>query len=160
MRIAKKGAPAPSATYVEALEEALCYGWIDGQKRRGDQHTWLQRFTPRSKRSLWSKINCERVDALIASGRMQAPGLAEVERAKADGRWKQAYDSHRTIKVPPDLQAALNKNPKAKAFFATISKGNRYAVLWRVQTAKKPETRARRIKTYVAMLAKHQKFHP
>lgn len=160
MRIAKKGAGARSVNYAEALEEALCYGWIDGQKRAFDKDTWLQRFTPRTKRSMWSKINCEKVQALIKSGRMKAPGLAAVECAKADGRWKQAYDSHRTSTVPPDLQAALDRNPRAKAFFATVSAGNRYAVLWRVQTAKKAETRARRIQQYVEMLGKHQKFHP
>jgi len=160
MRIAKKGAAMKSASYAEALEEALCYGWIDGQKRAFDKDTWLQRFTPRTKRSMWSKINCDKVPALVQSARMKAPGLAEIERAKADGRWKRAYDSHRTARVPRDLQAALNRNPRAKVFFATVSKGNRYAVLWRVQTAKKAETRARRIEQYVEMLGKHQKFHP
>jgi len=160
MRIAKKGAPSQSVTYAEAIDEALCYGWIDGQKRKGDQHTWLQRFTPRTKRSIWSKINCEKVAALIKSRRVKAAGLAEVTRAKADGRWEQAYDSFRTSTVPPDLQAALDRNPRAKAFFATVSAGNRYAVLWRVQTAKKAETRARRIQQFVGMLGKHQKLHP
>lgn len=160
MRIAKKDSGVRSVNYAEALEESLCYGWIDGQKRAFDKETWLQRFTPRTKRSIWSKINCEKVAALIKSGRMKAPGLAEVERAKADGRWEQAYDSHRTSTVPPDLQTALDRNPRAKAFFSTVSAGNRYAVLWRVQTAKKAETRARRIQQYVEMLGKHQKFHP
>lgn len=160
LRIAKKGAAVKSVNYAEALEEALCYGWIDGQKAKGDQDTWLQRFTPRGKRSIWSKINCEKVESLIKGRRMKAPGLAAVENAKADGRWAQAYDSHRTSTVPPDLQAALDRNPRAKAFFATVSAGNRYAVLWRVQTAKKAETRVRRIQQYVEMLGKHQKFHP
>jgi uncharacterized protein YdeI (YjbR/CyaY-like superfamily) len=146
-------------SYAEALECALCFGWIDGQKKALDEQHWLQRFTPRRSRSLWSRINCTRVLALIEQGRMQPAGLAEVERAGTDGRWQRAYDSARTAKVPPDLQAALDANPGAMAFFQTLDGANRYAVLWRVTTAKKPETRAKRIATYVQMLARGEKPH-
>jgi uncharacterized protein YdeI (YjbR/CyaY-like superfamily) len=159
MRIAKKDSGLESISYSDAIDVALCYGWIDGQKGKGDAATWLQKFTPRAKRSIWSKRNQERVAALIESGRMKAPGLAEVERAKADGRWAQAYDSAKTATVPDDLQQALDGNAKAKKFFATLDATNRYAILWRVQTAKKPETRARRIAQFVDMLAKGGKLH-
>jgi uncharacterized protein YdeI (YjbR/CyaY-like superfamily) len=160
LEIAKAGAPEATISYPDALEIALCYGWIDGQKKAQDAEYWLQRFTPRRARSMWSKANRERAEALIAAGRMQASGQAEIDRAKADGRWDAAYDSARTAAVPPDLQAALDAHPKARAFFSTLNAANRYAVLWRVQTAKKPETRASRIETLVAMLARGEKLHP
>ena len=160
LEIAKPGAPESTVSYAEAVELALCYGWIDGQKKAQDATYWLQRFTPRRPRSLWSKVNRARAEALIAAGRMQASGQAEIDRARADGRWDAAYDSARTAAVPADLQAALDAQPKAGAFFSTLNAANRYAVLWRVQTAKKPETRARRIETLVAMLARGEKIHP
>jgi uncharacterized protein YdeI (YjbR/CyaY-like superfamily) len=159
LRIAKKGADEPSVGYPEALEIALCYGWIDGQKKSLDAHYWLQRFTPRRARSIWSKVNRAKAEALIAQGRMQPAGLKQVERAKADGRWDSAYDGVGSASVPPDLEAAFAANPKAQAFFASLSSANRYAVLWRVQTAKRPQTRARRIGQLVAMLERHETFH-
>lgn len=159
LMIAKRGAREPSVTYPEAVEIALCWGWIDGQKKGLDDQHFLQRFTPRRARSIWSKINVQKVAALIDAGRMQAPGHAQIEAAKADGRWAQAYDGARTSAVPEDLQAALEAEPKAKAFFATVNAANRYAVLWRVQTAVKPETRARRIAQLVAMLARGEAIH-
>ena len=160
MQLAKKASANPSVTYAEAIEIALCYGWIDGQKQAHNVDFWLQKFTPRGRKSIWSKINREKALALIASGRMKPAGLAEVERAKEDGRWEQAYDSPGNANVPPDLEAALKKNPRAKAFFATLEKRNRYAILWRVQTAKKPETRAKRIALFVEMLERGEKIHP
>lgn len=159
LQIAKRGADLPSVTYAEAVEIALCWGWIDGQKKGLDDQHFLQRFTPRRARSVWSKVNVEKVAALIAAGRMQAPGLAQVEAAKADGRWARAYDGARTSVVPDDLLAELDAQPQAKAFFATINASNRYAVLWRIQTAVKPETRARRIAELVAMLARGETVH-
>jgi uncharacterized protein YdeI (YjbR/CyaY-like superfamily) len=160
MRLAKKGSGVASATYPEALEVALCYGWIDGQKKAEDEQHWLQKFTPRGARSIWSKINCDKAEALIAQGLMKPAGLQEVERARADGRWDAAYAGQRDISMPPDLQAALDANKTAKAFFATLNSANRYAILFRTHTAKKPETRARRIAQFVEMLAKHEKIHP
>lgn len=159
LQIAKRGADEPSVTYAEAVEIALCWGWIDGQKKGLDDQHFLQRFTPRRARSVWSKVNVEKVAALIESGRMQAPGLAQVDAAKADGRWARAYDGARTSVVPDDLQAALDAQPPAKAFFATLNASNRYAVLWRIQTAVKPETRARRIEQLVDMLARGEAIH-
>ena len=159
LQIAKRGADEPSVTYAEAVEIALCWGWIDGQKKGLDDLHFLQRFTPRRARSVWSKVNVEKVAALIAAGRMQAPGLAQVEAAKADGRWARAYDGAKTSVVPEDLLAALDAQPQAKAFFATVNASNRYAVLWRIQTAVKPETRARRIEQLVAMLARGETVH-
>lgn len=160
LKLAKKGASVASITYGEALEEALCYGWIDGQKRPFDAAAWLQRFVPRGKKSIWSKINREKALALIENGRMQPAGLAEVERAKKDGRWEQAYDSPANSTVPADLEAALKKNKKARDFFATLEKRNTYAILWRLQTAKKPETRARRLAEFIDMLERGEKIHP
>jgi uncharacterized protein YdeI (YjbR/CyaY-like superfamily) len=160
MRFAKKDSGLRSVTYKESLEGALCYGWIDGQKRSESETTWLQKFVPRGKRSIWSKINRESAARLIESGRMKPAGLAAVECAKQDGRWASAYEGQKTATVPKDLQAALDGNAKAKAFFATLDSKNRYAVLFRIQTAKKPETRTRRIEQFVAMLARHQKLHP
>jgi len=159
LMIAKRGAQEPSVTYAEAVEIALCWGWIDGQKKGLDDQHFLQRFTPRRARSIWSKINVDKVAALIEAGRMQAPGHAQIEAAKADGRWAQAYDGARTSTVPEDLLAALDAEPKAKAFFGTINATNRYAVLWRIQTAVKPETRARRIVQLVEMLARGETIH-
>jgi uncharacterized protein YdeI (YjbR/CyaY-like superfamily) len=160
LEIAKPGAAQAGISYAEAVEVALCYGWIDGQKKARDASCWLQRFTPRRPRSIWSKLNRGKAEALIAAGRMQASGQAEIDRARQDGRWDAAYDSARTAVVPADLQLALDAQPEARAFFATLDGTNRYAVLWRVQTAKMPQTRARRIETLVAMLARGEKIHP
>jgi uncharacterized protein YdeI (YjbR/CyaY-like superfamily) len=146
--------------YAQALDVALCYGWIDGQKGKFDDQHWLQRFTPRRPKSRWSKINRDKVAALTEQGRMQPAGLAEVERAKADGRWQAAYDGQRTSSVPDDLLAALAANPAAAEFFATLDRQNRFAILYRIQDVKKPETRARRVEKYVAMLAEGKKLYP
>jgi uncharacterized protein YdeI (YjbR/CyaY-like superfamily) len=160
LKIAKKGAAGRTISYSEALDVALCHGWIDGQKGRYDDEYWLQRFTPRKPASKWSKINTERVAALTASGRMRPAGLREVERARADGRWEQAYESQSRVTVPDDLARALAANERARAFFATLDSANRYAILYRIGTAKKPETRAKRIDTFVTMLSEHKKIHP
>ena len=162
LRIAKKAAPETpaSVTYPEAVEIALCYGWIDGQKKGDGATHWLQKFSPRGKRSLWSKINRDKVVALIEAGEMKPAGLREIERAKQDGRWKAAYDSPRGATVPPDLAAALAESPGAQAFFATLNAANRYAILWRLQTAKKPETRARRLQQFIQMLRDGKKLYP
>jgi uncharacterized protein YdeI (YjbR/CyaY-like superfamily) len=160
MKLAKKGAPESTISYDQALGVALCHGWIDGQKRSMDEHHWLQRFTPRRSRSRWSKINRAKAEALIAEGRMLAAGLREVEAAKADGRWAAAYAGQADATVPDDLQAALDADPEAAAFFASLDRGNRYAILYRVHEAKRPETRQRRITTFVAMLHAHQTIHP
>jgi len=147
-------------TYARALDAALSWGWIDSQKRALDASAWLQRFSPRAAQSPWSKINRARAEALIASGAMKPPGLAEVERARADGRWTRAYDGARAAQVPPDLAEALARNARARGFFDALDSGNRYAILWRVQTAKKPETRARRIEQFVALCAAGKTLHP
>jgi uncharacterized protein YdeI (YjbR/CyaY-like superfamily) len=160
LRLAKKGADQRSVSYAEALDVALCYGWIDGQKKRDSEFHWLQRFTPRSAKSLWSKINREKALKLIQEGRMEMAGLGEIERAKSDGRWEAAYDSSSVAAVPSDLQAALDANKRAKAFFATLDARNRYAILFRLQTAKKPETRTKRLQQFVEMLSRHEKLHP
>jgi uncharacterized protein YdeI (YjbR/CyaY-like superfamily) len=160
LRMAKKGAERASVSHAEALEVALCYGWIDAMRRNDGPHHWLQRFTPRTTRSIWSKINRDKVQALIAAGRMKPAGQREIDRARADGRWDAAYDSGRTSAIPPDLQAAFDANPRAAAFFATLDSTNRYAVLFRLQTAKRPETRARRLSQFVEMLARGEKLHP
>jgi uncharacterized protein YdeI (YjbR/CyaY-like superfamily) len=160
LKIAKKGAGIDSVSYAEALEVALCYGWIDGQKGRFDDEHWLQRFTARKAASRWSKINRDKATELIERGEMRPAGLREVERAKADGRWDAAYAGQGTATVPDDLRRALDANDRARAFFATLDAANRYAILYRVQDAKKPETRARRIAKYVAMLAEHDTIHP
>lgn len=160
LRLAKKGAGQASVSYQEALESALCYGWIDGQKKGDDENYWLQKFTPRSARSIWSKINRDKALLLAESGRMAPAGLKEIERAKADGRWEAAYDSASKSTVPADFQAALDASPRALAFFSTLDSGNRYALLFRIQTAKKPETRAKRIQDFTQMLERHEKFHP
>ncbi|HVY47130.1 MAG TPA: YdeI/OmpD-associated family protein [Minicystis sp.] len=160
VKIAKKVSGRASITYAEALEVALAWGWIDGQKQTFDEAWWLQKFTPRGSRSMWSKINREKATALIAAGKMTPAGLAEVERAKKDGRWDRAYESQRSASVPEDLEMALAKNPRAKKFFESLDAPNRYAVLFRVHHAKKAETRARRIAQFVEMLAKGEKLHP
>ncbi|WP_285414191.1 YdeI/OmpD-associated family protein [Variovorax sp. efr-133-TYG-130] len=160
LRIAKKDSGIASIDHPAALEEALCWGWIDGQRKSDDAQYFLQRFTPRTRRSIWSQINRAKVLKLIDEGRMQPAGLAEIERAKADGRWDAAYEGVAAATVPPDLQAALDANKKAAKFFATLDSRNRFAVLFRTQGAKKPETRARRIAQFVEMLAKGVKIHP
>ena len=149
-----------SVTYLEAVEVALCYGWIDGQGKRLDDTQYVQKFTPRRARSRWSKINRDRAMALIEQGRMQPAGLREVERAKADGRWEAAYDSPSTMVVPDDLREALRGNEKADAVFASLDGRNRYAILYQVHDAKRPETRARRIAKFVAMLSEGKKPYP
>lgn len=160
IQFAKKHAGIPSVTHDEALDVALCFGWIDGQVKRVDDRHFLQRFTPRTSVSRWSKVNCGRAMRLLEAGRMRAAGLRQVEAARGDGRWAAAYDSPRTAAVPDDLQCALDSNDAAKRFFATLDSRNRYAVLYRIQDAKRPETRARRIATFVAMLSRGQTLHP
>src|SRR5215468_10454563 len=160
LKIAKKGAAGRTISYSDALDVALCHGWIDGQKGRLDDDYWRQRFTPRKPGSRWSKINTERAAALIESGRMRPAGLREVERAQADGRWEQAYESQSRIAVPEDLARALAANERARAFFATLDSTNRYAILYRIGTAKRPETRAKRIDAFVTMLSEHKKIYP
>ena len=153
LKIARKASGVPTVTHAQALDVALCYGWIDGQRNRLDDVWFLQKFTPRRARSRWSQINRDKVGALIAEGRMRPAGLREIERAKADGRWDAAYAGPRTAEVPEDLQLALDGDPAAAAAFAALSSQNRFAILYRVQDAKRPETRARRIATFVEMLA-------
>jgi uncharacterized protein YdeI (YjbR/CyaY-like superfamily) len=160
LKIAKKDRGVSSVSYGDALDVALSHGWIDGQKNKLDDHYWLQRFGPRKSRSRWSKINRARAQDLIDNGKMKPAGLREVERAKADGRWEAAYDGQRTAVVPSDLQDALDRNAKATKFFATLDSANRYAILYRIHDAKRPETRARRIEQYVAMLSERKKIHP
>ena len=160
IRFARRGSGLESVTHAEALEAALCFGWIDARKGRGDETHWLQRFTPRTARSKWSKVNRAKAEALIASGEMQPAGLREVERARADGRWERAYDAASTAVVPDDLQRELDADPAAAAFFAGLDSRNRYAILYRLQDAKRPETRARRLEKFVAMLKAGEKLHP
>jgi uncharacterized protein YdeI (YjbR/CyaY-like superfamily) len=160
VRLAKKRADFKSVTYPEALEEALCYGWIDALKRGESETAWLQRFTPRGPKSIWSKINRQKALELIEAGRMKPSGLIQVERAQADGRWDRAYDGAKNAEVPPDLEVALLANLQARRFFETLDRANRYAVLFRIHTAKKPETRARRVEKFVAMLEKGERIHP
>jgi uncharacterized protein YdeI (YjbR/CyaY-like superfamily) len=159
--LAKKGTVEPtSLSYDQALDEALCHGWIDGQVRRLDEHTYRQRFTPRRARSPWSKRNVEMVGRLVAEGRMEPAGIAAVERAKSDGRWDAAYAGQASIEVPPDLEEALAAEPRASAMFEVLTSQNRYAVLYRIESAKRPDTRARRIDQFVAMLARGETLHP
>jgi uncharacterized protein YdeI (YjbR/CyaY-like superfamily) len=157
LKFAKKGTGVTTVTYAEALDVALCFGWIDGQVRRFDEVYYLQRFTPRTKRSKWSTLNRDHVARLTTAGRMRPAGTAAVEAAQADGRWDAAYDSPSRITVPDDLQRALDANPKAAASFAELDRHNRYAILYRTHDAKRPETRARRIATFVDMLARGEK---
>jgi uncharacterized protein YdeI (YjbR/CyaY-like superfamily) len=159
LKLAKKDSGISSVTYEEALDVALCYGWIDGQKKSFDDKYWLQKFTPRGPKSIWSKINTEKVERLIASGDMQPAGVKAIEAAKTDGRWDAAYASQKNISIPEDFQEALNNNPKAKAFFATLKSAERYAFLFRIHHAKKPETRGKRIQQFVDMLGNGQKLH-
>jgi uncharacterized protein YdeI (YjbR/CyaY-like superfamily) len=160
MRIAKKAAGLASVSYDQALDVALCYGWIDGQKKSYDESSWLQKFTPRGRKSIWSKVNRDKVQALTEAGRMRPAGLAAVESARQDGRWEAAYDSQSRASLPEDFQAALEQSPKARAFYETLNGANRYAMIFRVQTAKKPETRARRIEEFVRMLERGEKLYP
>jgi uncharacterized protein YdeI (YjbR/CyaY-like superfamily) len=159
LKIAKKGSGVPTVTYGEALELALCFGWIDSQKRGFDEVYFLQRFTPRRPRGKWSQVNREKAEALIAAGTMRPAGLAEVEEAKADGRWDAAYAGQRTAKVPDDLQRELDRNEAAAEFFAELDGANRYAILYRLEDAKKPETRERRLRKFVGMLERGEKIH-
>ena len=159
LRIAKKSAALKSVTYQDALDSALCHGWIDGLKKSYDEESWIQRFTPRRPRSIWSKINQTKVASLVEQGRMRAGGVAAIEQAKQNGQWEAAYDSHRTATVPEDFEAALAASPKATKFFATLNSQNRYAILWRIQTAKKSETRMKRIAQFIEMLEKGEKLH-
>ncbi|HEX6782137.1 MAG TPA: YdeI/OmpD-associated family protein [Solirubrobacterales bacterium] len=159
LKIAKKGTGKSSVTYAEALELALCFGWIDSQKRGFDEGYFLQRFTPRRPRGRWSKINREKAEALIEEGRMRPAGLAEVEAAKADGRWEAAYEGQRSAELPEDLRRELDASPAASEFFSTLDSANRYAVVYRLNEAKKPETRERRLRKLVAMLERGEKLH-
>ncbi|HXN72151.1 MAG TPA: YdeI/OmpD-associated family protein [Candidatus Acidoferrales bacterium] len=159
LRIGKKDAEETSLTYAEALDEALCFGWIDGQKQRHEDNSWLQKFTPRRPKSGWSKINTQHAGRLIQAGRMKPPGHSEIDAAKKDGRWTAAYDSPSKSTIPEDFLAALRKNKKAAAFFKTLNKANLYAISYRLQTAKKPETRQKRMEAILALLAKGQPLH-
>ncbi|MFT3836287.1 MAG: YdeI/OmpD-associated family protein [Myxococcaceae bacterium] len=159
LRIAKKGSAKKSVGYPEALEVALTWGWIDARKRPLDAHEWLQRFTPRGARSIWSQINCKKAEALIDAKKMKPSGLAEVERAKKDGRWQKAYASSSKAELPADFTAALDKNKKAAAFYATLNAANRYAIIYRLHSAKKPETRQKRFDAFLAMLERGEKLH-
>jgi uncharacterized protein YdeI (YjbR/CyaY-like superfamily) len=160
LQIAKIGARKKSIARADALDVALCYGWIDGQAKSLDEDAYLQKFTPRRPGSIWSKINCDKVAVLIERGEMRPAGVAAIEQAKKNGRWDAAYAGPRTIVVPDDLQAALDGNDKAAAFFPTLSSRNRYAILFRIQTAKQAETRAKRIEQFVRMLAQHETIYP
>ena len=159
LRFFKKESGKAGITYKQAVDEALCYGWIDGQANKYDDESWIQKFTPRSAKSIWSKKNTENIERLIALGKMKPAGLEEVEKSKADGRWAKAYDSPKEMQMPEEFIKELSKNKKAKAFYETLNKTNKYAIGWRLQTAKKPETKEKRIKTIIEMLSKGQKFH-
>ncbi len=159
VRFFKKNSDIPSVSYDEALDTALCFGWIDGQLKKYDQVSWLRKLTPRRPKSVWSKRNTGHAERLIKAGKMHEAGLQEVEAARKDGRWKAAYDSAQKMVVPDDFLTELGKNSKAKAFFETLNRANVYAIVWRLQTAQKPETRQKRLKTILAMLAEGQKFH-
>jgi uncharacterized protein YdeI (YjbR/CyaY-like superfamily) len=159
IKFAKKGSGIESLTYAEAVEVALCHGWIDGQAKSLDEKCYLQRFVPRRPDSIWSAVNREKALDLIKRGLMKPAGLAAIERAKVKGRWEIAYASASKAQVPPDLQAALDSNPKAAAFFETLKGANRYAILFRIETAKKPETRAARIEKFVGMLERGETLH-
>lgn len=159
MKVAKKGSAAKSIEINDALDTALCYGWIDGQRRAYDENFYLQKYTPRRPKSLWSKVNIAKVEALIAAGRMKEPGQAAINMAKADGRWDAAYASQRTATMPPELVAALAKNPRAKAFYETLNKTNKYAVIWRLLTAKTERTKIARLEKMITMLEEGKTFH-
>jgi uncharacterized protein YdeI (YjbR/CyaY-like superfamily) len=160
LRIAKKGSGVDSARYPEVLDAAIAYGWIDAVRHADDEHHFLQRFTPRGPRSKWSKINRTKAEQLIAEGRMSERGMREVERAKADGRWEAAYDSQKNMTVPPDLERELEADPAAREFFESLNSQNRYAILYRLHDAKRPETRERRLAQFVAMLKERKKIYP
>jgi uncharacterized protein YdeI (YjbR/CyaY-like superfamily) len=160
LKIAKRASGIESVTHEEALEVALCHGWIDGTRRSFDDDWFLQRFTPRRARSKWSQVNVAKATALIESGEMRPAGVAEIERAKADGRWEAAYGPQRSATVPDDLQRELDRYPEAREFFPTLNSQNRYAILYRIEDAKRPETRARRIEKFVEMLRRGEKLHP
>jgi uncharacterized protein YdeI (YjbR/CyaY-like superfamily) len=160
IKMAKKGAEIESVRYPEVLEGALCFGWIDARREALDERYFLQRFTPRQPRSRWSQINRDTAERLIAEGRMRPAGLEQVERARADGRWDAAYEGQRNSTVPQDLQRELDARPRARAFFAELSSQNRYAILYRLKDAKRPETRARRLAKFVAMLEAGERIHP
>jgi len=157
--IFKKDSEESTVTYAQALDEALCFGWIDGQKQRHDESSWLQKFTPRRRKSRWSKVNTQHAERLIQAKRMKPAGHAEIEAAKKDGRWTAAYDSPSKSTIPEDFLAALRKNRKAHAFFRSLNKANHYAIAYRLQTAKKPETRQKRMEIILAMLAKGTPLH-
>ena len=159
LRLGKKGSGLHSVSYSEALEVALCYGWIDGQKRGESERAWLQRFLPRSTKSIWSKINRDKATGLIACGRMKVAGLEAVDAAKKSGSWDAAYDSPKSALVPKDFQTALDASPPVREFFRALDGANRYAVLFRIQTVKKAETRARKIREFVKMLERNEKIH-
>jgi uncharacterized protein YdeI (YjbR/CyaY-like superfamily) len=159
LRFFKKDSGQKSINHAEALDEALCYGWIDGQADSFDEKSWLQKFTPRRAKSIWSKKNTENVERLIQTGRMEKAGMAEVEAARADGRWTKAYDSPKNMNMPEDFLKELSKNKKARTFFESLNRTNLYSIHWRLQTAKKPETRQRRIQTILGMLERGEKFH-
>jgi uncharacterized protein YdeI (YjbR/CyaY-like superfamily) len=160
IKIAKRDSGIESVRYPEVLESAICFGWIDGRREALDDQYFLQRFTPRRPRSKWSRINRDKAERLIAEGRLRPAGHAEVERARADGRWEAAYEGQRRITVPEDLQRELDSRPEAKAFFAELTGQNRYAILYRLQDAKKPETRARRLAKFVEMLEAGETIYP
>ena len=160
MRIFKVASGEASVTYAEALDGALCYGWIDGQKRRFDEVSWLQKFTPRRARSVWSKRNTEHVERLVKAERMRPAGLTQVETAKADGRWDAAYEAQSEAKVPEEFLQALAKNKRARTTFETLNKQNLFAIGWRVRSAKKPETRKRRIRGIIDILARGEELYP
>jgi uncharacterized protein YdeI (YjbR/CyaY-like superfamily) len=160
LKTAKKSAPVATVTHPEALTTAICFGWIDGLRHPYDETFFLQRFTPRKRRSRWSQVNRDKAEQLVASKRMHPAGRAEVEAAKRDGRWDAAYAPQSKVMVPEDFQRELDRNPTAKAFFATLKGANRYSFLYRILDAKRPETRARRIETFVAMLNEHRTFYP
>ncbi len=160
LQLAKKGSAVKSVSYNEALDIALSYGWITGQVRPGTDDTWLSRFVPRTEKSIWSKINREKAEALIVSGKMKPAGMEAIEHAKNNGRWESAYDSPKRATVPPDLLKALKARPRAEAFFENLDGANRYAILFRIQTAKKAETRAKKIRQFVEMLERHERIHP
>lgn len=159
LRVAKKNASFESLTKAEAIDAALCHGWIDGQLDKYDEQSWLIRFTPRKARSQWSQVNRARAEALIAEGRFLPSGLKQVDQARADGRWDKAYAPASKAQVPEDLQAALEASPAAATFFATLTGANRYAILYRIGAVKRPETRARKIADYVAMLERGETLH-
>ena len=160
LRFARKGSGEATVTYAEAVEVALCFGWIDGQAKRLDERAWIQKFTPRRPKSVWSRINRERAEALMRQGRMRPAGLAAIEAARADGRWDAAYDSPANATIPDDLRTALEASPTARANFEALNGTNRYAILFRLQTAKKPETRQRRLEKFITMLERGEKLYP